>query len=148
MKRNCAALTACTGLIAAAFLAAGCGATPTTGTASKPAITTSQPAGLASIPSKRPPAKPAVVPKSKPTTKTSTKKPTKKPTVHLTTSKPKPKPTPSPSPTKPKPTKTAEDVYYANCSEVRAAGKAPIHRGDPGYSSKLDRDNDGVACEN
>jgi hypothetical protein len=29
-----------------------------------------------------------------------------------------------------------------------AAGAAPIHRGEPGYSSKLDRDGDGVACEN
>jgi hypothetical protein len=38
-------------------------------------------------------------------------------------------------------------VYYANCSEVRAAGAAPIYRGDPGYSSSLDRDGDGVACE-
>lgn len=38
-------------------------------------------------------------------------------------------------------------VYYANCSAVKAAGAAPIYRGDPGYSSKLDRDNDGVACE-
>jgi hypothetical protein len=28
------------------------------------------------------------------------------------------------------------------------AGAAPIHRGDPGYSSKLDRDGDGIACEN
>ncbi|MGO4273900.1 MBL fold metallo-hydrolase [Paenibacillus sp. TAF58] len=38
-------------------------------------------------------------------------------------------------------------VVYNNCTEVKAAGKAPIHIGDPGYSSKLDRDNDGVACE-
>ncbi|MEU1761231.1 excalibur calcium-binding domain-containing protein [Micromonospora sp. NPDC005652] len=38
-------------------------------------------------------------------------------------------------------------VYYANCSAVRAAGKAPLHRGDPGYSRKLDRDGDGTACE-
>lgn len=38
-------------------------------------------------------------------------------------------------------------VYYANCSAVKAAGAAPIYRGEPGYSSKLDRDNDGVACE-
>lgn len=36
---------------------------------------------------------------------------------------------------------------YRNCSEVRAAGKAPIYRGQPGYASHLDRDNDGVACE-
>lgn len=38
-------------------------------------------------------------------------------------------------------------TYYANCSAVRAAGAAPIYRGQPGYSSKLDRDGDGVACE-
>ena len=38
-------------------------------------------------------------------------------------------------------------VYYGNCSEVRAAGAAPIHRGEPGYASHLDRDNDGVACD-
>ncbi len=40
------------------------------------------------------------------------------------------------------------DVYYQNCAAVRAAGKAPLHIGDPGYSSKLDRDHDGTACEN
>jgi hypothetical protein len=39
------------------------------------------------------------------------------------------------------------DVYYANCTAVRAAGKAPLHRGDPGYRAGLDRDGDGVACE-
>lgn len=38
-------------------------------------------------------------------------------------------------------------VYYKNCSEVRAAGKAPLHKDDPGYSTKLDGDKDGVACE-
>ncbi|WP_308640126.1 excalibur calcium-binding domain-containing protein [Paenibacillus silvisoli] len=38
-------------------------------------------------------------------------------------------------------------VTYANCAEVKAAGKAPLHSGDPGYSFKLDRDKDGVACE-
>ena len=37
--------------------------------------------------------------------------------------------------------------WYKNCSEARAAGVTPIRRGQPGYSSKLDRDNDGVACE-
>ncbi|AGF73024.1 Metallo-beta-lactamase superfamily hydrolase [Corynebacterium halotolerans YIM 70093 = DSM 44683] len=36
---------------------------------------------------------------------------------------------------------------YANCSAVRAAGAAPIYAGQPGYSTKLDRDGDGVACE-
>ncbi|MBU6328820.1 MAG: excalibur calcium-binding domain-containing protein [Acidobacteria bacterium] len=39
------------------------------------------------------------------------------------------------------------EVYYANCSAARAAGAAPIRRGDPGYRSALDGDKDGVACE-
>ncbi len=39
-------------------------------------------------------------------------------------------------------------VYYANCSAARAAGAAPVYRGDPGYGSHLDRDGDGVGCEN
>ena len=38
-------------------------------------------------------------------------------------------------------------AYYRNCSEARAAGAAPVKRGDPGYGSHLDRDNDGVGCE-
>ena len=36
---------------------------------------------------------------------------------------------------------------YENCDAVRAAGAAPIHRGDPGYSTGLDGDGDGSACE-
>ena len=39
------------------------------------------------------------------------------------------------------------DVYYANCTAARAAGAAPILRGQPGYRSGLDRDGDGIACE-
>jgi micrococcal nuclease len=38
-------------------------------------------------------------------------------------------------------------IVYANCKEVRAAGKAPLRKGEPGYSSKLDGDGDGIACE-
>ena len=38
-------------------------------------------------------------------------------------------------------------VYFANCSEARAAGFSRIRRGSPGYASHLDRDGDGVACE-
>ena len=37
--------------------------------------------------------------------------------------------------------------FYQNCDEARAAGAAPIRRGEPGYRPALDRDNDGVACE-
>lgn len=36
--------------------------------------------------------------------------------------------------------------YYANCHEVRLAGKAPLLVGQPGYSSRLDRDGKGIAC--
>ncbi|PEJ64853.1 excalibur calcium-binding domain-containing protein [Bacillus wiedmannii] len=39
------------------------------------------------------------------------------------------------------------NVTYANCAAVKSAGKAPLYRDQPGYSSKLDRDGDGVACE-
>ena len=38
-------------------------------------------------------------------------------------------------------------TYFQNCSEARAAGAAPIRRGEPGYRPGLDRDSDGVACE-
>lgn len=38
-------------------------------------------------------------------------------------------------------------VYYASCAAVRAAGKSPLLRGQPGYRAGLDRDGDGRACE-
>lgn len=37
--------------------------------------------------------------------------------------------------------------YYPNCDAARAAGVAPIRRGQPGYGRHLDRDGDGIACE-
>lgn len=69
-------------------------------------------------------------------------------------------PEPAP-PTEPEPPRAAVDSspsgstggsvggspYYRNCAAARAAGVAPLHRGDPGYRSALDRDGDGVACE-
>ena len=36
---------------------------------------------------------------------------------------------------------------YSSCSAAEAAGAAPLYAGQPGYSTKLDRDRDGVACE-
>lgn len=42
---------------------------------------------------------------------------------------------------------TSGSVYYANCTEARAAGAAPILVGEPGYRTALDRDKDGIACE-
>lgn len=41
----------------------------------------------------------------------------------------------------------AGDVYYANCSEAKAAGAAPLYIGQPGYRPKMDGDSDGIACE-
>ncbi|MFC8583082.1 excalibur calcium-binding domain-containing protein [Streptomyces sp. NPDC057217] len=79
--------------------------------------------------------------------------------LHKPTPKPTPPPAPKPRPTtqppttapepEPEPTREAveENVYYRNCTAVRAAGAAPIHRGEPGYAPHLDRDGDGVGCE-
>ena len=36
---------------------------------------------------------------------------------------------------------------YPNCAAARAANAAPLHTSDPGYSTSLDRDGDGTACE-
>src|SRR5215475_5140854 len=59
-------------------------------------------------------------------------------------------PTRSPTPTRtaaarPKP--PPAEPYYHNCTAARAAGAAPIRRGEPGYRPALDADNDGIACE-
>lgn len=43
--------------------------------------------------------------------------------------------------------KQSANTYYPNCTAARAAGVTPIYAGQPGYSSKLDRDHDGIACE-
>ncbi len=70
--------------------------------------------------------------------------PTRPPTTAYTpapTRAPEPIPQPEPQPD------PAPSAYYANCAEARAAGAAPILRGQPGYRSALDRDGDGVACE-
>ncbi|MFF1877011.1 excalibur calcium-binding domain-containing protein [Leifsonia sp. NPDC058230] len=76
------------------------------------------------------------------------------PTIAPAPARPAPAPAPAPvpapappAPAAPAPAPSAPDVSYANCTAVRAAGKAPLHVGEPGYSRKLDRDGDGVACE-
>ncbi|MGW0182371.1 excalibur calcium-binding domain-containing protein [Nocardia sp. NPDC003345] len=35
---------------------------------------------------------------------------------------------------------------FKNCDEARAAGRAPIFRGEPGFGPHLDPDGDGFAC--
>lgn len=37
--------------------------------------------------------------------------------------------------------------YYSGCNEVRAAGRAPLYKGEPGYREGMDGDGDGIACE-
>lgn len=63
---------------------------------------------------------------------------------------PAPPPAPRPAARKPR-AKAARarpaQAHFSNCREARAAGAAPLRRGDPGYAPRLDRDGDGVACE-
>lgn len=73
---------------------------------------------------------------------TTTTPPTPPTTRTTTTTRP-----PAPPTTRTTTTTPPSSVYYANCDAVRAAGKAPLYRGQPGYRAGLDRDNDGVACE-
>lgn len=50
--------------------------------------------------------------------------------------------------TKSKKKKSASnDVYFNNCKEAKSSGYRNIRKGEPGYRDKLDRDNDGIACE-
>jgi hypothetical protein len=41
----------------------------------------------------------------------------------------------------------AATPYYPGCNAARAAGAAPIYRGQPGYREEMDGDGDGIACE-
>ncbi|WP_082032173.1 excalibur calcium-binding domain-containing protein [Nocardia vulneris] len=56
-------------------------------------------------------------------------------------------PAPAPEPPATPSAPPAPTTYYANCAAARAAGAAPLHRGEPGYRPGLDRPGDGVACE-
>jgi outer membrane biosynthesis protein TonB len=56
---------------------------------------------------------------------------------------PAPAPVPAPAPA-PVP---APSAHYENCSAARAAGAAPVRIGQPGYGRHLDRDGDGIGCD-
>lgn len=43
--------------------------------------------------------------------------------------------------------KASSSGPFPNCAAARAAGAAPVRRGDRGYGAHLDRDGDGVGCE-
>ncbi|MNK38799.1 Sporulation-specific extracellular nuclease precursor [compost metagenome] len=40
-----------------------------------------------------------------------------------------------------------DNIIYKNCTDVRNRGKSPLLEGQSGYSLKLDKDGDGIACE-
>jgi len=42
--------------------------------------------------------------------------------------------------------RAAASAFYS-CAAARAAGAAPMYRGQPGYNPNLDGDHDGIACE-
>lgn len=99
---------------------------------------------------------PGVPPTGTPTTPTpGPTSPTETPSATPTSNTPTPTPsdTATQTPTAPTSPKSSETpgqeatVVFQNCAEARAAGKAPLHRGDPGYSEKLDKNGDGIACE-
>ena len=54
----------------------------------------------------------------------------------------------SAAPARPQRAAGGGDVYFPNCTAARAAGAAPVRAGQPGYARHLDRDGDGVGCEN
>lgn len=39
------------------------------------------------------------------------------------------------------------NIFFRNCAAARAAGAAPLYRGQPGYRPQMDGDSDGIACE-
>lgn len=51
------------------------------------------------------------------------------------------------TPAPPRSFQSSSGRTFANCTAARAAGDAPLLRGEPGYGPHLDRDNDGIACE-
>ncbi len=69
------------------------------------------------------------------------------PDQRLPTGAEEPLPPSVPAPRTPAAAPGGGSVRYPNCAAVRAAGAAPLHRGDPGYRPALDGDGDGSACE-
>jgi hypothetical protein len=88
------------------------------------------------------------------------------PTMDVTTvtsTTPKPKPTTQPPPAQPAPHRRTETHltltfdptglsglpnFFDDCDIAWALGVAPMRKGEIGYRTDLDRDHDGIACEN
>ena len=43
--------------------------------------------------------------------------------------------------------KDKAEVHYPSCAAAGAVRAVPIRRGEPGYSRRLDRDGNGLACD-
>ena len=68
------------------------------------------------------------------------------PTVTVTAPVPTPE---TPVYTPPVETPVNPATTYSSCADASSKGASlPLYRGQPGYSSSLDWDDDGVACEN
>lgn len=95
---------------------------------------------------------------SKPTptaTRTSSPRPTPTPTPSPTptptqapTTPPAPTPTPAPEPVVIEDAAWAGELPFSNCTQAAALGVYNIPAGTPGYGPHLDRDKDGIGCEN
>jgi hypothetical protein len=114
---------------------------PAEGTPAEPGTETPATAGPATAPTSEPTGAPTSEPTLTPTpSPQETEPPTSQPSTPTSTDPTSTEPTSAP-------TTTGTAVVYKSCAEVRAAGKAPLHRGEPGYSAELDNNGDGTACE-
>ena len=146
------AMAACAGL-------AGCGVPSVADDAGSPAPPPSPTVTASPSPTPTPSPSPTPSPTPTPT-------PTPTPSPSPTTQAPPPEPSTPPETQEPEPTPEAdtqgggggaapapapepkqESTYYPNCKAAKAAGAAPLYRGEPGYRPGLDRDKDGIACE-
>ncbi|MEU8224336.1 excalibur calcium-binding domain-containing protein [Kribbella sp. NPDC048915] len=124
--------------------------------------TTSPPASAAATPTTAPSGTPGSVTPQRTEASPTANEPTERPTSPTSAppSKATSAPTQAPTTTRTQPTTarvttatataapaTTTAVTFRSCAEARAAGKAPLYRGQPGYSAALDHNGDGVACD-
>lgn len=136
--------TATAGVLAGALLLTGCSSSvraPKPGPSASSSTSVSASPSVSATPSSSPSA--SATPSESPT-------PTVTPSPVPTTEAPVPAPA---APVSEAPAQQVQQaparssVYYETCADARAAGAAPLHRGEPGYRPGLDKDGDGVACE-
>ncbi len=147
-------LTTSTATIWTAAFILGCALTPAAPVTSKPDVAAAAPVEQAAPPSApveqaAPPSAPQPVVMTPPVPEAQR---SPRPSTQVPPSSPAPRTAPAPQVAPAPVRQDATDepsgaVYYKNCAAARAAGAAPIQRGEPGYRSALDRDDDGTACD-